>query len=91
VVFIDPSATGVGTYTVHVVYDTTPASAIDPYHGSISVPQPGAPPHPTPLPAPVDNGPKVGYENFEAPGLLTPGTSTSSGAVTVEYMGRGAG
>jgi hypothetical protein len=40
--------------------------------------------------APADNGPKIGYENFEAPGVLTPITQTSSGAFTVEYLGRSA-
>jgi hypothetical protein len=89
-VFIDPATAGTGVFTVHVVYDTTPASATDPYHGSVSVFTPTASGS-VPLPAPADTGPKVGYENFEAPGLLTGGTATSSGGVTVEYMGRGAG
>ena len=43
------------------------------------------------LPAPQDTGPKVGFENFEAPGVLVPGTALSSGFTTVEYLGRGAG
>jgi hypothetical protein len=52
----------------------------------------GNPPHFGALPAaPQDSGPKVGYENFEAPGVLTPVTVTSSGGKTVEYLGRGAG
>src|SRR3984893_7574538 len=42
-------------------------------------------------PSPQDSGPKVGYENFEAPGVLTPVIVTSSGGATVEYLGRGAG
>src|SRR5205807_10199918 len=45
---------------------------------------------PTLPPAPKDPGPKVGYENFEAPGVLTPITQTSSGLYTVEYMGHNA-
>ena len=90
--FIDPSSTGTGVYTLHVVYDTTPTSATDPYHGSVSVFDPNSVNNgPAAVPAPADNGPIVGYENFEAPGLLTQGTSTSSGAVTVEYLGRNAG
>src|SRR4029077_11797253 len=52
-----------------------------------AVPETPAPPPP----APQDNGPKIGYENFEAPGLFTPGTGLSFGAVTVEDRGRGAG
>lgn len=50
----------------------------------------GTPPPPTGtlLPAPLDPGPKVGYENFEPPGVLTQSVVTSSGGVTVEYLGR---
>ena len=85
--FIDVSQWGTGVFTVHVVYDTTPV-VTDSYTGTATgVPQTPAPPPP----APQDLGPKVGYENFEAPGLLTQGTALSSGVVTVEYMGRGAG
>ena len=40
--------------------------------------------------APVASGAKVGYENFEAPGVLTQITQTSSGAFTVEYLGHSA-
>ena len=85
--FIDVSQWGTGVFTVHVVYDLTPA-ATDSYTGIAAAapltPQP-------PPPAPQDTGPKIGYENFEAPGILVPGSATSSGAVTVEYQGRGAG
>lgn len=50
----------------------------------------GQPPPPTgPLTAaPQDSGPKIGYENFEPPGVLTPVVVTSSGGLTVEYLGR---
>ncbi len=86
--YIDVATNDTGPYTIHMVYDTTPAAATDHYHGTATaVPETPAPPPP----APQDPGAKVGYENFEAPGVLTPGTSTSSGALTVEYMGRGAG
>jgi hypothetical protein len=85
--FIDVSQWGTGVFTVHVVYDTTPV-VTDHYTGTASaVPITPAPPPP----APQDTGPKIGYENFEAPGILTQGTALSSGVVTVEYMGRGAG
>jgi hypothetical protein len=40
--------------------------------------------------APKATGAKVGYENFEAPGVLTTITQTSSGLFTVEYLGRSA-
>ncbi len=81
---INPATDGVGVFTVHVIYfATTPP---DQYHGTAAVvPLTPAPP-PT---APPDNGPKVGYENFEAPGVLTPVTTTTG--PTMEYMGRGAG
>ncbi len=84
--YIDPAIWGTGTFVVHVVYDTTPTAATDHYTGVASgVPlTPAAPP-----PAPQDTGPQIGYENFEAPGVLTPVTVTTG--PTVEYMGRGAG
>jgi len=85
--FIDVSQSGTGVFTIHVASDLTPVGT-DTYSGrATAVPETPAPPPP----APQDNGPKIGYENFEAPGLLTQGTALSSGAVTVEYMGRGAG
>ena len=81
---INPAVDGVGVFTVHVIYfATTPP---DQYHGTATVvPLTPSPPPP----APADTGPKVGYENFEAPGVLTP--VTVSTGPTVEYMGRGAG
>jgi hypothetical protein len=92
VAFIDPTANGTGTYTIHVVYDTTPVLT-DIYTGSVSVLDQSSVGQTNGLPvaAPADTGTPIGYENFEAPGLLTNATSTSSGGVTVEYMGRGAG
>jgi hypothetical protein len=44
-------------------------------------------------PAPLDPGQKVGFENFEAPGVLVNVTSSSQGpaANTVEYIGHDAG
>src|SRR4029077_2614538 len=87
IAYIDPAISGTGVFTVHVAYDTTATSATDEYHGAATI----AAPPPPPPPAAQDNGPKIGYENFEAPGILTQGTATSSGGVTVEYLGRGAG
>ena len=49
---------------------------------------------PTPIPvAPKDTGPKTGYENFIAPGVLTPVKTTEAGQQvnSVEYLGRNAG
>ncbi|MFL6585212.1 MAG: PKD domain-containing protein [Chthoniobacterales bacterium] len=49
---------------------------------------------PTPIPqAPADTGPKIGYENFTAPGVLTPVKTTEAGQQpnSVEYLGRNAG
>ena len=84
VAHINPAVDGVGVFTVHVIYfATTPP---DQYHGTATV----VPLTPSPPPqAPADTGPKVGYENFEAPGVLTP--VTVSTGPTVEFMGRGAG
>jgi hypothetical protein len=44
-------------------------------------------------PAPQDPGPGIGYENFAAPGVLVPVTTTEAGqqAHSVEWMGRNAG
>ena len=51
----------------------------------------GAPPA-IPI-APKDTGAKIGYENFTAPGVLTPVKTTEAGqqANSVEYLGRNAG
>ena len=81
---INPAEDGVGLFTVHIVYFATMPP--DQYHGT-AAPVPLIPPPPPP--APADNGPKVGYENFEAPPILTPVTTTTG--PTVEFMGRGAG
>jgi len=85
VAHINPATDGVGVFTVHVVYFATVPG--DQYQGSATV-VPAIPPNLPPA-APADTGPKVGYENFEAPGVLTPVTVTTG--PTVEYMGRGAG
>jgi hypothetical protein len=84
VAHINPATDGVGVFTVHVIYFATVPS--DQYAGTANVVS-LTPPQPPP--ATVDNGPKLGYENFEAPGILTPVTTTTG--PTVEFMGRGAG
>jgi hypothetical protein len=60
-----------------------------------TAPAGGAPPPKTlDVPdAPQDNGPKVGFENFSAPGVLTPVKTTEAGQQpnSVEYLGRNAG
>lgn len=86
--YIDVAQWGTGTFTVHIAYDTTPAAATDPYHGAaLPVAETPAPPPP----AQQDQGPQIGYQNYEAPGVLTPVTQTNSGGQTVEYLGRNAG
>src|SRR5262249_44833197 len=83
--YIDVAANGTGVYTIHVVPDTTPV-VTDKYLGTArAVPLTPAPPPP----APQDTGLKIGYENFEVPGVLTPVNLTTG--PTVEYMGRSAG
>jgi hypothetical protein len=61
-------------------------------------PTPTATPTPTPtptsiLPAPQDPGPRVGFQNYEAPGTLVSVNTSSQGpsAKTVEYLGHDAG
>jgi hypothetical protein len=88
IAFIDIAQWGTGIFTIHVAHDVTPTAPTDPYHGAVSVVAQ------TPAPPPAaaqDSGPKIGYQNYEAPGVLTQVTQTSSGGLTVEYMGRGAG
>jgi hypothetical protein len=88
IAFIDVATWGTGVFTIHVAYDTTPTAAVDPYHAAATVVAQ------TPAPPPAatqDRGPRIGYQNYEAPGVLTQVTQTSSGALTVEYLGRSAG
>jgi len=87
-----------GEYQVQICESPAPAApsmAPFTYNGTFTYDNTapgGSPPHFGALPAaPQDSGPKVGYENFEAPGVLTPVIVTSSGGATVEYLGRGAG
>lgn len=91
VAFIDPAAAGTGTFTIHIAYDTTPSSAADHYSGTISIVATSGGGGVTAPAAPLDTTNKIGFENYEAPGQLTPVVVTSSGGNTVEYMGRGAG
>lgn len=84
---VDVASNGTGQYFVHIAFNTTP-DATDKYSGTATAIPLVPPPPPA---APQDTGPRIGYENFEAPGQLVPASQTSSGAVTVEYMGRGAG
>src|SRR5438874_2560990 len=87
-----------GSYSVVVCASSNPIALQPPYDytGTFTYDDTAGTPSCTPnfttaLPAaPVDPGPKVGYENFEAPGVLTPITQTSSGAYTYEYLGHSA-
>jgi len=93
VAIIDPSSAGTGTFTIHIVYDVTPTAAADHYTANITAVT-GCGGVGSSSPAPQDpNIPRgaIGFENYEAPGVLTPVVVTSSGGATVEYMGRGAG
>ncbi len=85
-----------GTYQVQVCVSPNPAAPLQQpytYTGIFTYDDTGAtgnnPPNTGPLPAPPqDAGPKVGYEWFQPPGILTPVLITSSGGKTVEYLGR---
>ena len=87
-----------GEYQVQVCASANPAAPFTApldYNGVFAydntLPATTLPPtSPSLTPAPQDNGPKVGYENFEPPGVLTPVNVTSSGGHTVEYLGRNA-
>jgi fibronectin type III domain protein len=89
VAYINPEEDGTGVFTVHAVYFTVTPVA-DQYRAVAAVVS-GAPAPPPP--APADNGPKIGYQNYEAPGVLTEVSTSSQGpaAHTVEYLGHDAG
>src|SRR6185503_14279107 len=98
-VFID------GQVNTHIYYDSQSAcpgaSGSAPCDSQVIMPIVGLNPTPTPTPTPMggvpparqDSGPKVGFENFTAPGVLTPTLITSAGQQpnSVEYLGRSAG
>src|SRR2546428_857591 len=92
VVDLDPSNPDIGTgqFSVHVVYFS--ATAGFQYSGSASAISTSAGSALAPS-APQDTGPKIGFENFEAPGTLVQVTDSSQGPTvhTVEYMGHDAG
>src|SRR5438876_542234 len=92
VVDLDPNDpnTGTGQFSVHVVYFS--ASAGFQYSGSASAISSSTAPALVPT-APQDTGPKIGFQNFEAPGILVPVTDSSQGPTphTVEYMGHDSG
>ncbi|HEY3025918.1 MAG TPA: hypothetical protein VGJ55_07200 [Pyrinomonadaceae bacterium] len=73
---IDPSVSGVGDYSVHVIYFTTAAS--DPYKGTASITvKPAA--TPTPTPPPVSTESPARYFNYHAP----EGLGTSAGEPSI--------
>src|ERR1700737_5004272 len=93
-----------GQYQVQICQTTNtngvPQMAPYDYNGIFTIddtPNPLAGPTPPPFgpipPAPQDQGPKIGFENFTAPGTLIPVTTTSAGlqAASVEYVGRNSG
>src|SRR6266513_2667617 len=92
IVDLDPSNPdiGTGTFSVHVVYFS--AFTGFQYSGSASPVSTSAGSALAP-PAPLDKGPKMGFQNFEAPGTLVQVTDSSQGPTvhTVEYMGHDAG
>ena len=92
VVDLDPSNATIGTgqFSVHVVYFS--ATAAFQYSGSASAISSSTTSALIPS-APQDTGPKIGFQNFSAPGTLVQVASSSQGptAHTVEYMGHDAG
>src|SRR5438309_8606606 len=92
IVDLDPSNPDIGTgqFSVHVVYFS--AFAGFQYSGSASAISASAGTALAPS-APLDRGPKIGFQNFEGPGTLVQVTDSSQGPTvhTVEYMGHDAG
>jgi hypothetical protein len=89
-----------GEYQVQICASGNPAALSAPYDytGTFTYDNTGTPGVPTPPflpipPAAQDNGPKIGFENFSAPGVLVPVKTTEAGQQpnSVEYMGRNAG
>jgi len=73
---IDPSVSGVGDYSVHVIYFTT--AAADSYKGTASITvKPAA--TPTPTPPPVSTESQARYFNYHAP----EGLGTSAGEPSI--------
>jgi hypothetical protein len=76
VAFIDPQATGVGLYTVHVGYAVVPPNG-DQYHGTAS-PVPGL------TPAPAGSGLAPRFQNlFPTPGQIAQGKGVDAGEPSV--------
>jgi hypothetical protein len=102
-VYSPPGGVPAGEYQVQICETPNPGGipqvAPYDYNGTFTMdntaPGGGSPPPVTTNvpPALLDTGPKIGFENFAAPGVLVPVTTTSAGAQahSVEYMGRGAG
>src|SRR5438128_8923117 len=92
VVDLDPSNPDIGTgqFSVHVVYFS--ATAGFQYSGSATAMSASAGSALAPA-APQDRGPKIGFQNFEAPGTLVQVTDSSQGPTvhTVEYLAHDAG
>src|SRR5213083_1674973 len=92
VVDLDPSNPDIGTgqFSVHVVYFSS-AMAFQ-YSGS-ATPVSTSAGSSLPPSAPLDRGPKIGFQNFEAPGTLVQVTDSSQGPTvhTVEYLAHDAG
>ncbi|PYK10719.1 MAG: hypothetical protein DME61_02765 [Verrucomicrobia bacterium] len=92
IVDLDPSNPDIGTgqFSVHVVYFS--AFAGFQYSGSASAVSASAGTALAPS-APQDRGPKIGFQNFEAPGTLVQVTDSSQGPTvhTVEYIAHDAG
>jgi hypothetical protein len=103
-VYAPPTGVPAGRYHVQICQtpntNGVPQMAPFDYNGIFTIddtPNPlggGPPPTFGTIPqAPQDLGPKIGFENFAAPGVLVPVTTTSAGLQvhSVEYMGRNAG
>src|SRR6266540_6994717 len=92
IVDLDPSKPEIGTGQFSVNEDYFSASAGFQYSGSASAVSASAGTGLAPA-APRDRGPKIGFQNFEAPGTLVQVTDSSQGPTlhTVEYMGHDAG
>src|SRR5207245_1431863 len=102
-IYAPPGGVPPGEYQVQICESPAPAGpsmAPFTYNGTFTTDDtpiagggPAFPPFGSIPSAAQDTGPKLGFENFSAPGVLVPVTITEAGqqANSVEYMGRNAG
>jgi hypothetical protein len=78
----NPNATGIGTYTVHVIYSLGAAAASDEYHATATV----VPAPPTPAAAPIGTGPFPRYQTYNPPPRSGLGLNAGEPSIGVNWL-----